>query len=337
MKHSIDIQCGLRQGLVSDKVSTSMTPCPSITSSLKEESDFSQPVCSKKADHFRQVIQTCRALLQKQGVHSTMSMTAAGFNYTGNGDTVHCDTCELEVSEWTLYMKPFTIHAQRSPKCAFVRSLMPNGIAPAPSKMNLLATTSALMDDEKPSKRQKNEATEEITQPYRLLKIDILKQIRKRTFSNWPHKTSPSNDDFVSDSDLLVACMILQKHIEHINGKKENIIIPNVKVNQIHEREQAKLRSSTNILSRTQSHNLLGNMTHEISLTNSRNNTVAEMTTSSQHIRRAMNVNDQQVAPQPSSSLCTVCLKEEKRLVCVPCGHLVMYSLWSLSSIMSDM
>ncbi|CAF4706362.1 unnamed protein product [Rotaria sp. Silwood1] len=124
-------------------------------------------------------------------------MTAAGFNYTGNRDTVRCDTCELEISEWTSDMKPFTIHAQRSPKCAFVRTMVPDRITPAPSTMNLLATTSALMNTEQPSKRQKIEATQVICQPHRLIEIDIVQQIRKRTFSHWPHRTSPSGAQMI--------------------------------------------------------------------------------------------------------------------------------------------
>ncbi len=46
------------------------------------------------------------------------------------------------------------------------------------------------------------------------------------------------DDDFVDDCDLLVAAMILQKQIEFIDGKKENIIIPNVAINKIHQKEQ---------------------------------------------------------------------------------------------------
>jgi len=46
------------------------------------------------------------------------------------------------------------------------------------------------------------------------------------------------DDDFVDDCDLLVAAMILKKQIEHIDGKKENIIIPNVAINKIRQKEQ---------------------------------------------------------------------------------------------------
>jgi hypothetical protein len=46
------------------------------------------------------------------------------------------------------------------------------------------------------------------------------------------------DDDFVDDCDLLVAAMILQKQIECIDGKKENIIIPNVAMNKIRQKAE---------------------------------------------------------------------------------------------------
>jgi hypothetical protein len=44
------------------------------------------------------------------------------------------------------------------------------------------------------------------------------------------------DDDFVSECDLFIACTILQKQIEHIDGKKENIVIPSFRMK--HFREQ---------------------------------------------------------------------------------------------------
>jgi hypothetical protein len=44
--------------------------------------------------------------------------------------------------------------------------------------------------------------------------------------------------DFVCESDLFIACLILQKQIENIAGMKENIVIPRIKMKQI--REQAE-------------------------------------------------------------------------------------------------
>jgi hypothetical protein len=39
----------------------------------------------------------------------------------------------------------------------------------------------------------------------------------------------------------MMACLILQKQMEHIAGKKENIVVPNIRMKEIHERrEQAR-------------------------------------------------------------------------------------------------
>ncbi|CAF5034270.1 unnamed protein product [Rotaria sp. Silwood1] len=70
-------------------------------------------------------IQSLAKSINKPGVHSVSYMSAAGFKYTGNGDTARCTECELEVSNWTLDMESFTIHSTRQPKCSFVCSMMP--------------------------------------------------------------------------------------------------------------------------------------------------------------------------------------------------------------------
>ncbi|CAF3939142.1 unnamed protein product, partial [Rotaria sp. Silwood1] len=195
--HSMDKTWNPCQRPFSGKASTATKSYSTNLSLMKGVPYLSLSVYFKQADLFRQVAQTCRALLQKQGVHSIISMTAAGFTYTGIGDTTCCNTCKLEISNWTLDMKPFAIHAQRSPTCAFVRSIVPNAIIPAPSTINFIATTSALMDDDQQSKRQKIEATQVICQLYRLIDIDMIKQIRKRTFTHWPHRTSPSSAQMI--------------------------------------------------------------------------------------------------------------------------------------------
>jgi hypothetical protein len=48
-------------------------------------------------------------------------------------------------------------------------------------------------------------------------------------------------DDFISDCDLYIACLILQRQIEHINGNKDNIIIPSIKMKSMRDGEQAGL------------------------------------------------------------------------------------------------
>jgi hypothetical protein len=203
-------------------------------------SDLSQPI---KTFHFArylssqqnaklfQTLERFKILLQKQGVHSTVKMNAAGFSYTGKEDTVRCDDCALEVSGWTLDMDPFTVHAQRSPKCEFVRTIRPDEIITLPSKVNLPSTTSLFNDDEKPFKRQKTEVQQEIGQLNILIEVDTLKQIRKRTFSHWPHRASPSSAQMieagflncnVGDRVICLYCnLICQQWTAHVDDPWE--------------------------------------------------------------------------------------------------------------------
>lgn len=44
--------------------------------------------------------------------------------------------------------------------------------------------------------------------------------------------------DFETGCDLFIACIVLQKQIDKINGKKENIVIPNVEMKMIREHQE---------------------------------------------------------------------------------------------------
>ncbi|CAF1340798.1 unnamed protein product [Rotaria sordida] len=69
---------------------------------------------------------------------------------------------------------------------------------------------------------------------------------RQAIFETWTSQSSPAiddlvkaDDDFVSDCDLFIVCIILQKQIEHIGGNKNNIIIPSVKMKLIRDRQHS--------------------------------------------------------------------------------------------------
>jgi hypothetical protein len=121
-------------------------------------------------------VRKIHARVKSYGVHSTTTMITAGFRYTGHNDTVHCDTCQLEVSEWTKEMIPFIVHMKRNPECTFVRSRLSKSLLD-------------LYDQENPAKRQKtNSNSSQCTDKCRLIEVKKLKQIRRRTFSHWSHR-----------------------------------------------------------------------------------------------------------------------------------------------------
>ncbi|CAF2535827.1 unnamed protein product [Rotaria sp. Silwood2] len=113
-------------------------------------------------------------------------MFAAGFSYTGDGDTVRCDKCQLEVSEWTQDMEPKLVHAERSPNCPFVCSTI--------SKSFMESN-----DQENPTKRQKTESNlDECMRNYKFEEVNKLKLIRCRTFSHWSHQIKPSVEQMIN-------------------------------------------------------------------------------------------------------------------------------------------
>ncbi|CAF4923132.1 unnamed protein product [Rotaria sp. Silwood1] len=118
-------------------------------------------------------------------MYSSKDMFMAGFRYTGDGDTVRCDTCQLEVSGWTQDMQPKIVHAERSPKCPFVCSIV--------SKSFMESN-----DQENPTKRQKTESnSDQCKYNGKLMEVNKLKQIRRRTFSHWSHQIKPSAEQMI--------------------------------------------------------------------------------------------------------------------------------------------
>ncbi len=62
---------------------------------------------------------------------------------------------------------------------------------------------------------------------------------------NFSYFSITIDDDFIDFCDLFLACIILQKQIERIDGKKENIIVPSVALKKIRESEQAGIWNKT--------------------------------------------------------------------------------------------
>jgi hypothetical protein len=148
--------------------------------------------------HIRESIST---FTNKLGALTPNYLFAAGFKYTGHGDTARCKECGLEVSNWTATMDPFIIHSKQKPDCPFIRSiklsLSLNISSPPSSSTTAVRNTSTSNEPENPSKRQKIETTDTENLSNTLLEADLLQQVRRRTFSHWPHRTIPSSAQMI--------------------------------------------------------------------------------------------------------------------------------------------
>ncbi|CAF4504251.1 unnamed protein product [Rotaria sp. Silwood2] len=382
---------------------------------------------NEKLDQLKQDInkrmKKIQGRLKPSSIYSIQDMLLAGFRYTGDGDTVHCDQCHLEVAGWTEDMVPNIVHAERNPNCPFVCSKLLNSFLKSNNEKN-------------PRKRQKTESYwHQFKSNLKLSEVNKLKQIRRRTFSHWSHEIKPSaeqminagffacnvgdrviclycnlicqqwkadiddpsevhktlspicpyvlsilqdhnetnpseerrendnlyisnqfqlqfndsnilsrfvaarldlsssqnlldqnfklsvikrcwedqlqlkQDDFISDADLLIACTILQKQIDHIKGNKDNIIIPSVQMKRILETNQSDSSTHSNNDKMDISQNQLVSETSKIKSTTTNKNDSTMPEKDATKISSIINP-------------CIICHGDEKQLACIPCGHL---------------
>ncbi|CAF4215993.1 unnamed protein product, partial [Adineta steineri] len=148
----------------------------------------------------------------------------------------------------------------------------------------------------------------------------------------WEYQLRLKQDDFISECDLYIACLILQKQIKHIDGKNENIVIPSIKMKQI--REQNEMRTQEQTLATTQS---MTNST-DADMTTSSPSSTNDSISSQSSVYSTTSASENDIIPNKSvpsanteqdqsvnstsSNPCVLCLTEEKRLACIPCGHL---------------
>ena len=182
---------------------TTTTTAPSV---IANGTELSRPTTSGPAkqrflsdDDRLNLAKIKKNILEKHGVHSPTYLRASGFQYTGNGDTTRCDDCGLEVAGWTSTMIPFTIHAERKPDCSFVCSVKKSckstyTLTPSISVTRLTTTTSEL---ENPAKHQKTDVTGVDSMGNSLFDTSV-QQVRRRTFSHWPHRTNPSRAQMIA-------------------------------------------------------------------------------------------------------------------------------------------
>ena len=166
--------------------------------------------------------------LSNNCAHSVSIMKAAGLEYVGDGDRVRCKECGFEKSGWTPDINPAQIHKNERPDCPFVmeyllsKSLSPilytssaktslnstttsasslkeEKLVPVPSTATAthIRTASVSNDQESPLKRQKIEVAPTISGSLVFEEGKSVQEIRKRTFSHWPHRTTPSKTQMI--------------------------------------------------------------------------------------------------------------------------------------------
>ena len=108
----------------------------------------------------------------------------------------------------------------------------------------------------------------------------------------------------------MVACKILQKQIDHIQGNKDNIVIPRERMRLIREQGQANLLPEPTSSNNNQN-------TEEVSS----NQSVPPPTIKEVPKQQTDTLENNSDKTSSVSNPCIICFQEEKRLACIPCGH----------------
>ncbi|CAF4609549.1 unnamed protein product, partial [Rotaria sp. Silwood2] len=261
---------------------------------------------------------------------SVDELVRAGFFYTGAENIVTCFYCNGSLQNWNANDNPLIEHVRWFPYCGYAkqvcgdelyrkiqeakRILQERNRTNRPNETrengNLLVSNQLQVNDSNILSRFVA-ARLDLSSSQNLLDQNFKLSVIKRC---WEDQLQLKKDDFCTDADLLIACTILQKQIDHIQGNKENIIIPSIQMSLIHERKQSGLSSLSTHSNNNNvglSQNQLVPETSQIELTttttNKENSAVSE--TSSTKISSIVNP-------------CIICHQDEKQLACIPCGHL---------------
>ncbi|UJR15694.1 hypothetical protein I4U23_002628 [Adineta vaga] len=192
-------------------------------------------------------------------------LVQAGFFYTGTKTIVTCFYCNGSLEDVLPTENPMIEHARWFPNCAYAKQLCDTELYKKvqESKNAQHDTTESddfdwriqtinssidrkqmIIPDEETLFKLVNDRLDLPFSQY-LLCQNFKLSIIKRCYED---QLRLKHADFVSDSDLLLACVISQKQIDYIKQEKRTIIVPSVAMNQIHTNQHLEA-----ILDRTSS------------------------------------------------------------------------------------
>ncbi|CAF1002385.1 unnamed protein product [Rotaria sordida] len=277
----------------------------------------------------------------KETLPAVDDLVRAGFFYTGNKTIVTCFYCNGSLQNWGANDNPTIEHARWFPHCAYAKQLCGDDLYRKIQESKRAARERAQASDPtnntNPSTQKLQITNESALSRFVAARLDlpISQRLLDQNFKLsiikrcWEDQLRLKQDDFETDSDLLMACIILQKQIDHINGKKENIIVPSIRMRQICEREQAEARAAASasipspvqslVTAPSDSSNVKMSVASQSSNIESNSK---DCTTTARSNPTITSAEPMQTNTTTLTNPCAICMSEEKRLACIPCGHL---------------
>ncbi|CAF1023344.1 unnamed protein product [Didymodactylos carnosus] len=182
-----------------------------------------------------------------QSLPAIDDLAKAGFFYSGTNATVTCFYCNGSLRNWGVKDNPTIEHARWFPHCLYIKQFCGDELY---NKIQQSKRVTQHVEQQKKNSThsETNSSQTQIPDDVLLSKLVAARldlpvaqrlmdkfrmSIIKRCYED---QLRLKLDDFSTDSDLYLACLILQKQIEIIDGKRDNIIIPSKKLQEIIEK-----------------------------------------------------------------------------------------------------
>lgn len=241
----------------------------------------------------------------------------AGFFYSTVDSLIKCFSCNYVLLNWENQKDLLAYHTHLSPGCDYVKSKCTAHQNQRESAMSY--TTGSRSNGTGNARRASALGRLDETLLNRMvaarLDLPVSQDLLNKNFRLsiirrvWEDQLRIKHDDFVDDVDVHLACHILQKQIDIINGNKDNIIIPKKKKEEILQRNAAAAQEPA------ESVNTLP--APAVVPTSTPTTQVEEVKPTMPQKEAGKNENI-----GPIENPCLVCHKVEKQLACIPCGHL---------------
>ncbi|CAF0739253.1 unnamed protein product [Adineta ricciae] len=241
------------------------------------------------------------------------ALAQAGFFYSDSNNIVVCFNCNGSLINFNEKDDPLSEHARRYPLCSYARIACGEDRYREIQQENGMNNTRNEAQPPLDASRISRLVAARLDLPWSqyLLDQNFKLSIIRRC---WEDQLQLKQDDFHGNVNLFIACTILLKQIDRIQGNRDNIITPTDRLQLIREGKQPP-RSSTS--------NIVPPKTNETTPVKSEK---APTTTSIEPTVVKPVVDKLEKRSPVKKSLvnpCLMCHQEEKQLACIPCGHLV--------------
>ncbi|CAM2718147.1 unnamed protein product [Rotaria socialis] len=242
---------------------------------------------------------------------SIESLVSAGFFYTGENTVVRCFYCNGSLRNWQSSDDPKIEHCRWFPQCAYIRQYVGEDLYQAIQKKNCEIQHQQNSPNDINAQRSQSAPWTEI-ELARMVKarldLPIVETLRRMGFTMgiikkaFESQLRNKHDDFKTDNDLRLACLILHQQVKLINGNRNILLVPEDWMNKyIEEQKRAMDQSTPEHLETLQT---------------------PAMDAEAPAVLTQV-IAQPKIVPKPDeeSMLCVLCLTTERQIACMPCGH----------------